>query len=102
MKRFLVATAVLEFGAGLGLLAAPSVLAMRLLGAPLDTPAALAVARLGGVALLALATACWLARQDGQSHVARVLVAAIHAAMAVWCIAILSQRTSAPRAESER
>jgi hypothetical protein len=74
MKRLLTVTAVLEAGIGIGLLAVPSVVAQVLLGATLDTPAALTVARVVGAALLALGLACWLARYDGQSCAARGLV----------------------------
>ena len=77
MKNLLVTAAVLEFGTGVVLVAIPSVLATLLFGAPLDTPVGLTVARVGGVALLAIGTACWLARLDGHSRVARGLAGAM-------------------------
>jgi hypothetical protein len=116
MRKLLATTALLEAGAGLGILILPSAVASLMLGSPLDTPAAVAVARIAGVALLALGVACWLARHEpGPS--ARGLVGAMvlynvgviavlvheamgvaiagialwptvvaHAAMGVWCI----------------
>jgi len=48
-----------------------------MVGAPLEAPAALTVARVGGAGLLALGVACWLARGDTQSRAARGLVAAM-------------------------
>ena len=77
MKHLLTTTAVLEFGAGLALVAIPSALATLLLGAQLDTPAGLTVARIGGVALLVIGTACWLARLDSHSRAARGLAGAM-------------------------
>ena len=74
MKNLLATTAVVEFGTGVGLVAAPSAVTTLLLGAQLETPAALTVARLGGVALLAIGAACWRARLDGNSRAARGLV----------------------------
>jgi hypothetical protein len=56
--------AVIEAGAGLALLGLPSFTASLLLGAPLDTPAAVSLARVGGAAIVALAIVCWLARRD--------------------------------------
>jgi hypothetical protein len=47
MKTLLVATAVVEAGAGLALLGLPSVTASLLFGAPLDSPAAVSLARVG-------------------------------------------------------
>ena len=77
MKNLLTLTAVIEVGTGLMLVALPSLLVTLLLGSSLDTPVALIVARVAGVALLALGVACWLARHDAQSRAARGLVGAM-------------------------
>ena len=77
MNNLLTVTAVIEVGAGLALMALPSLLVTLLLGSPLDTPVASTVARVAGVALFALGVACWLSRHDGQSRAARGLVGAI-------------------------
>ncbi len=71
------ATAVIESGAGLALLCFPSATVVLLVGAPLETPAALTAARVGGAGLLTLGVACWLARGDTPSRAARGLVAAM-------------------------
>ncbi len=71
------ATVVIEAGAGLALLCFPSAAVALLLGAPLEAPAGLTVARVGGAALLTLGVACWLARGDMQSRAARGLVSAM-------------------------
>jgi len=120
MKHLLTMTAVLEAGAGIALLAVPSLV----FGPAIDTPTGSTVARVGGAALLAIGVACWLARHDGQSHAARGLVggllvynalvvavivyagtalrltsgglwpaAAIHAAMTAWCMTSLTMRS---------
>jgi hypothetical protein len=72
MKKLLKFTAIIEAGTGLGLLAVPARVAQLLLGATLDTPAAVTVARVAGAALLTLGVACWLARASG-----RILVVAM-------------------------
>jgi hypothetical protein len=77
MKVLLVCTAALEAATGLALLLSPSLVAALLLGASLDAPAPLVVARVAGAALLSLAVACWLARNDGASRAARGVVAAM-------------------------
>jgi hypothetical protein len=77
MKSLLTTTAMLEFGTGMLLVVIPSTLSSLLLGSPLDTPVGLTVARVGGVALLTIGTACWLARLEGHSRVARGLVGAM-------------------------
>ena len=98
MKRLLIVTAVLEAGIGISLLAVPSMVAEVLLGAPLDAPAALTVARVAGAALLALGVACWLAVSDTKSCAARGVVTAmviynIGAAIVLGAAGIQSQRT---------
>ena len=77
MNALYAATAVIEVGAGLALLCIPSAAVQILLGAPFEAPEALAVARVGGTALLALGVACWLARGDTKSRAARGLVTAM-------------------------
>jgi len=119
--HLLIVTAVIESGTGLALVTVPSVVSTILLGATLDPPVALVVARVAGAALFSLALACWLARNDEQSRAARGLIAAVllynvatavvlvgsglygiglwpvvilHVALAVWCIACLRSRAS--------
>ncbi len=77
MKALQTVTAVIEIGAGVALLCCPSLTVALLAGAPLEAPAALTVARVGGAGLLALGVACWLARGDTQSRAARGLVSAM-------------------------
>jgi hypothetical protein len=77
MKTFLTVTAIVEAGAGLALLAVPSMTASLLLGTPLDSPAAASLARVGGAAILALAIVCWLARRDAHSRASRGLIVAM-------------------------
>ena len=102
------------------LLASPTLVVAFLLGASLEAPAALVVARMAGAALLSLGCACWLARNNGPNRAVGGMVAAmllynsvavavlanagagarlvgvltwpavaLHAALAVWCIACL-------------
>ena len=77
MKSLLIVTALIEAATGLALLLSPSLLVSLLLGSSLDAPAALTVGRVAGAALLALGVACWLARDDVESHAAQGLVAAM-------------------------
>jgi len=57
IRDFLLATAGLEAATGVALLISPSLVAMQLLRAPLETRAALAIGRVAGAALLALGVA---------------------------------------------
>jgi hypothetical protein len=70
-------TAVIEAGAGLALLGLPSVTASLLFGMPLDSPAAVSLARIGGAAIVALAIVCWRARRDAHSAASQGLVVAM-------------------------
>lgn len=86
MHTLLVVTALLEGMVGLVLLALPSQLATLLVGSPLEAPAALTLARVAGVALVALSLTCWLARHETQSRAVRGLVLAMavyHAGVAL-------------------
>jgi hypothetical protein len=77
MKTLQTVTAVVEAGAGLALLVVPSITASLLFGMPLDSPAAISLARVGGAAILTLALVCWLARRDPNSLALRGLVVAM-------------------------
>src|SRR5438477_4800550 len=76
MKRFLILTAIIEAATGLGLIALPAIVVRLLLGAEISG-ASVPLGRVAGAALLALGIACWLARDDTQSHTARGLVVAM-------------------------
>jgi hypothetical protein len=76
-KNLLIVTALVEAATGLMLLVSPPLVVVFLLGASLDAPAALVVARIAGAALLSLGCACWLARNDGPNRAVPGLVAAI-------------------------
>jgi hypothetical protein len=101
-------TAVIEAGAGLALLALPSVTASLLLGTPLDSPAAVSLARVGGVAIQLrwqssagwraamrfynLAVAGVLALASFGHDLRGILLwpaVAFHIAMAAWCVVTL-------------
>ena len=58
MKRVLTFAAVAEIATGLGLLLVPSLVGQLLLGAGLEG-IAITVARVTGIALVALGVACW-------------------------------------------
>ena len=77
MSKVLTVTAVLEAATGLGLLAQPTLVSFLILGSSLDTVAGLVVARIAGVALLALGLTCWLARHDEGARAVRGLVGAM-------------------------
>jgi hypothetical protein len=61
-----ITTALLEVGTGLLLLFDPTIPLALLLGIGESAPETLLVARVAGIALLALGVACWLARNDGR------------------------------------
>jgi hypothetical protein len=95
MKKLLTVTAIVEAGAGVALLGLPSVTASLLLGAALETSAALSLARVGGAAILALSIVCWLTR-DAQGFTARGLVIA----MAFYNLAVAGVLASASFSDS--
>jgi len=120
MKRFFVVTAVMEAGAGLGLLIAPAPV-LRLLFGAADIQTGVALARVAGAALVSLGAAAWWARDDHDSPASRALASglliyntaivalvltgtlgaldpvlwalvAVHGAMAVWCVMVATRR----------
>src|SRR4051812_16249116 len=74
MKVLQIITAVVEAGAGLALAGYPSLTASLLLGIPLDSAAALIMARIGGAAILTLAVICW---QNAHGLTSRDLIVAL-------------------------
>jgi len=70
-------TALLEAATGVALMAAPPLVVSLLLGVALDTPGGLRVAQVAGTALLSIALACWLARDDSASAAGRGVVTAV-------------------------
>ena len=62
LSKILGIGGVLETGAGMGLLAAPSALSSLLLGSPVAGAEAV-IARLAGAGVLALGIACWYSRR---------------------------------------
>ena len=76
-KALQTLTAVVEVGAGLALLGLPSVTASLLLGTPLEAPAAVSLARVGGAAIVALSIVCWLARRDVDSDASQGVIIAL-------------------------
>jgi hypothetical protein len=73
----LIVIAGIEVVTGLALLLSPSLPISLLVGASLDTPGGLIVVRVLAAAMLAMGMACWLARNDEQSHAARGVIAAM-------------------------
>jgi len=77
MKNLLTFTAIIEFITGLLLVILPSQITTLLLGSTIDSPVALTIARVAGIALLALGIACWIARNDNQSNAVKGLIVAL-------------------------
>jgi len=76
-RKLLMVTALVETPVGVMFLFSPGPMVPLLLDASLDAPAAFVMARMFGAALLSLAAACWLARDDGPSRARHGLVAAL-------------------------
>jgi hypothetical protein len=76
-RTLLLVSAAVEVGAGAALLAVPLVIVALLIGGNIESPTALAVARLAGAALVTLGLICWFASRDPASRVAGGVVAAM-------------------------
>ena len=77
MKLLLIIATVIEAVAGLGLILIPTLAVSALLGVPLDTPTGLVAGRIAGAALVALAIACWQARNGERGSPATGVVEAM-------------------------
>ena len=77
MKLLPIIAAIVEAPFGLVLLLTPNVATSLLLGTLIDTPAGLVVARIAGAALVALAIACWQARNGERGSPATGVVEAM-------------------------
>ena len=77
MKLLLIIAAVIEAAAGVALLLIPAVAVSALLGAALDTATGLVAGRIAGAALVALAIACWQARNDERGNSATGVIEAM-------------------------
>jgi hypothetical protein len=69
--------AVIEAGVGLALLGLPSFTASLLFGTPLESPAAVSLARVGGAAIVTLALFCWLTRRDVHGPASQAVAVAL-------------------------
>ena len=74
MNLLLIIAAVIEAVAGVALLLIPAVAVSTLLGAALDTATGLVAGRIAGAALIALAIACWQARNAERGNSATGVV----------------------------
>ncbi|MDB5345826.1 MAG: hypothetical protein JWP89_4203 [Schlesneria sp.] len=77
MKSLLIASAVIELGAGLGLLCFPVLVVTLLTGESIGPPAALVAVRLGGAGLFSLGVACWTSQLDKELRAARSVITAM-------------------------
>jgi hypothetical protein len=114
--RLLIVTAIIETGTGIGLLVVPRFVLALLLGISPAAAETVFVGRVAGAALLAIGVASWLSRGEKQSGLLTGILAydvvaagllafagsvlgmngvllwlavAVHAALAVWCVACL-------------
>ena len=69
MRSVLTITGLIEGATGLALAIVPSLVVSILLGTSLTDPGAILTGRLAGVALFAIAIACWLSRNETRSSV---------------------------------
>ena len=66
-RALLIASASIEFLAGIGLISGPGVVVPLVLGTPMEAPAAFAVCRMAGAALISLGIVCLYALRDTES-----------------------------------
>jgi len=97
LKSLLTITALIEGATGLALAIVPSLIASKLLGTSLTGPAAILIGRLAGAALITIAIACWLLRNDIRSDVmVKVMLVYNIFSTALLVYAALVERISGP------
>jgi hypothetical protein len=96
--RLFVATALLECGAGLALLASPALATWLLLGVRTPSAEALFLGRIGGAGLLAIGVACWFARDDRASRAQQGLLRAMLVYNVGACAALVLAGLASPAA----
>jgi hypothetical protein len=74
VSHLFVVTAIVELGAGVLMLAVPSVAATLLMGAALPAGPSLVLARVAGIALIALGIICARARRDEHSAGTKAII----------------------------
>ncbi|MET0892991.1 MAG: hypothetical protein ABWY01_05415 [Pseudoxanthomonas sp.] len=77
IKALLTAIALAELATGIGLLLAPSTVAALLLGYPLGSGVPLIVARVAGLALVAIGLICWLEKTSNRGGSPTALLAGL-------------------------
>lgn len=97
MKLLLTITALVEVATGLALAIVPSLVVSVLLGTSLTGASAILIGRLAGAALITIAFACWLSRNDTQiSVMVKVMLAYNIFSTALLVYAALVERISGP------
>jgi len=76
-KNLFIASAIIEFMTGFALIVLPSLTIELLLGLPPGNSSGVIAGRVAGAAIIALAIACWFAREDAQSRAAKGLITAM-------------------------
>jgi hypothetical protein len=97
LKSLLTITALIEGATGLALAIVPSLIISILLGTSLTEPGAILIGRLAGAALITIAIACWLLRNDTRSSVmVKVMLVYNIFSTALLVYAALVERISGP------
>jgi hypothetical protein len=97
MKSLLTVTALVEGSFGLALAIVPSLVVPILLRTSLTDSGAILIGRLAGVALITIAIACWLLRNDTRSDVmVKVMLVYNIFSTALLVYAALLERISGP------
>jgi len=94
MKYLLMATTVIEAGAGVALLGFPSAMVKLLLSSQFDAPPSMTLVRMIGAVLIALGIACWLASRDTRKPCAKrtVIVMTAYNPCAALALGVVGMR----------